>query len=178
MSAHSQSSGPRSNAYSESKFSNWTAYQPFHSECAAGLRRIAKAAPSNPAKPMVLAMPLREGFRHPCRVEEVEWALDRLPSATIEGLRAVVQLGGNQRQLNAWLKGNRLPTYGAYWRECIFVFAYPRGYWTDLDWLRDFFLKGVLVHEIGHHVDRHRNADSRTKEGFASAFARQYGKRL
>lgn len=34
----------------------------------------------------------------------------------------------------------------------------PARYWADLD--------------------RHRDVDSRTKEGFANAFARQYGKRL
>ncbi len=178
MSAHSQGSGPRSNAYSGSKFTNWAGYQPFHSECDFALRRIAKSVPLEPERPAVVALPLHEGFRHPCCPEAVEWALAKLPPATIAGLRAVLLLGGNQRQLDAWLKRSRLIRYGVYWRECIFLFAYPRGYWANLDSLQDFFLKDVLVHEIGHHVDRHRDVDSRTKEGFANAFARQYGRRL
>ena len=40
MSAHSQGSGPRSNAYSESKFTNWAVYDPFWMEAKAALKRF------------------------------------------------------------------------------------------------------------------------------------------
>lgn len=178
MSAHNQGSGPRSNAYSESKRTNWSAYRPFNSECDFALRRIAKSVPVEPERPAVVALPLHEGFRHPCCPEAVEWALEKMPPAATAGLRAVLLLGGNPRQLDSWTRDRTLPHYGIYWRECVFLFAYPRGYWTNLDWLQDHFLKDVLVYLLGHHLNRDRHADSRTKEGFAKAFAHQYGRRL
>ncbi len=178
MSAHSQGSGPRSNAYSESKRTHWAAYRPFNSECDFALRRIAKSVPEEPECPAVIALPLHEGFRHPCCPEAVEWALGKMPPAATAGLRAVLLLGGNPRQLESWRKNRTLPHDGIYWRECVFLFAYPRGYWTNLDWLQDYFLKDVLTYLLGLHADRHRDADSRTKKNFASAFALQYGRRL
>lgn len=48
----------------------------------------------------------------------------------------------------------------------------------DRDSLRRFYLYDVLVHEVGHHVDRHnRHKSDRSAELFAEWFARTHGDR-
>ncbi len=45
--------------------------------------------------------------------------------------------------------------------------------------VRDFFLSNVLMHEIGHHVDRfHTDTSKKRSENFADWFASEYGYRL
>jgi hypothetical protein len=55
---------------------------------------------------------------------------------------------------------------------CYFVF--------DHSSLRTYYLREVLMHELGHHVDRknYRSKTSRRIEGFAEWFATEYGYRL
>jgi hypothetical protein len=44
--------------------------------------------------------------------------------------------------------------------------------------LREFYLRDVLMHEIGHHVDRHQRRSKRKEEGFANWVASEYGYKL
>lgn len=175
MSAHFQSSGPRGNAYSESKFTNWTEYDPFFAEARAAYKRFESRLPSKPVFPRVNTLPpLAPDFIHACKREEVEWRLRRMPPEHLGGLRGVFLLAGTRKQQRSWTSS--LGCYGLYWRQCVFLCAHPfdRGY-RYLDDLRDFYLNDVLVHEVAHHVDRFRAADHATKEGFAHAFVQRKG---
>jgi len=175
MSAHFQSSGPRGNAYSESKFTNWALYDPFFSEARSAYKRFDDKLPSQPDFPRVVALPpLAPDFIHPAKRHEVRQRLQDMPPEHVAGLRAVILLSGTRKQQRSWTSS--LGCYGTYWRDCIFLFAHP----FDLggryvDEFRDFYLDDVLVHEIGHHLDRHRTADYETKEGFAYAFVQRQG---
>jgi hypothetical protein len=57
------------------------------------------------------------------------------------------------------------------------VWSHQRGMWTltwTLDSLRDFYLNNILIHEVGHAVDR-RNTRVVDRERFANWFAIEYG---
>ncbi len=175
MSAHFQSSGPRSNAYSESKFTNWTVYDPFFAEARSAYKRFDDRLAAQPAFPRVVALPpLSPDFIHPVKRGEVEHRLQRMPSEHLAGLRAVFLLSGTRKQQRSWT--GSLGCYGIYWRACIFLCAHPFKLGSyNLDSIRELYLDGVLVHEIAHHIDRYRRAADDTKEGFAHAFVQQQG---
>jgi hypothetical protein len=44
--------------------------------------------------------------------------------------------------------------------------------------LREFYLRDVFIHEMGHHVDRFFKKNDAKSEGFAEWFATEYGFRL
>lgn len=174
MSAHHQSSGPRSNAYSESKFTNWTLYDPFFAEARTALKRFDSRLATQPTFPRIVRLPpLQPDFFHVCSREQVERRLSRMPSEYLNGLRAVFLLAGTRKQQRCW--SSSLYCYGFYWHSCIFLCAYlfDHARHQYIDDLRAFYLDDVLVHEVAHHVDRFRSADRDTKEGFAHAFVQQ-----
>src|SRR5262245_44402308 len=120
MSAHFQSSGPRSNAYSESKFTNWTVYDPFFAEAQTALKRFDSRIPRNPVFPHVIVLrPQLADFIHPCTRNEVTSRLERIPPASLQGLRAVFLLAGTRKQEKSW--GSSIGCYGIYWRPCVFL---------------------------------------------------------
>lgn len=171
MSAHSQSSGPRSNAYSESKFSNWTVYDPFFAEARAALKRFDLRIPKTPVFPHVIVLrPQLADFIHACTRAEVIARLEHMPPTFIEGLRAVFLLAGTRKQEQSW--SSKLAYYGLYWRSCVFLCAHPfdLGSCYTRDDLRAFYIDDVLVHEVAHHIDRQRIKDNRAKESFAHAY--------
>jgi hypothetical protein len=174
MSAHFQSSGPRSNAYSGSKFTNWTAYDPFFAEMRAAYKRFDGRISVAPGFPHVIVLkPQVSDFMHACTRAEVKIYLERMQPASRQGLRAVFLLAGTRKQEKSWR--SKLGCFGTYWRSCVFLCAHPyqlpRGY--SLDHLRRFYLDDVLVHEIAHHFDRERIADTKTKEAFAHAYVQE-----
>ncbi len=170
MSAHFHSSGPRSNAYSKSKCSNWAVYDPFYAEARAAYKRFDDRLPAHPKCPRVIVLPpLEPEFIHACKKAEVEHRLSKMPPEHLLGLRAVFLLSGTRKQQRCWTSS--LACYGIYSRSCVFLCAHPNGVgYRYLDDIRDFYLDDVLVHEVAHHVDRDRSADEATKEGFANAF--------
>jgi hypothetical protein len=174
LSAHFQSSGPRSNAYSGSKFTNWTVYDPFFAEARAALKRFDGRISRVPAFPHIIMLrPQVPDFIHACRRAEVKVYLERMPPASRKGLRAVFLLAGTRKQEKSW--SSSLGCYGMYWNSCVFLCAHPfhlrSGY--TLDHLRQFYLDDVLVHEVAHHLDRERITDQKAKEAFAHAFVQQ-----
>lgn len=173
MSAHFQSSGPRSNAYSGSKFSNWSVYDPFFAEARSAYKRFDDRLPSHPPFPCVVALPpLAPDFLHPVRRTEVVQRLHRMPPEHLAGLRAVFLLGGTRKQQRSWRTS--LGCYGLYWRDCVFLCAHACELGNhDLDSIRTLYLDDVLVHKVAHHIDRFRAANHDTKEGFAHAFVQQ-----
>jgi hypothetical protein len=173
MIAHFQSSGPRSNAYSESKFTNWALYDPFFAEARSAYKRFGDRLASQPAFPRVVALPpLAPDFIHPAKRTEVLQRLHRMPPEHLVGLRAVFLLAGTRKQQRSWRTS--LGCYGIYWRDCVFLCAHTFHLGDhNLDSIRALYLDDVLVHEVAHHVDRFRAADHDTKEGFAHAFVQQ-----
>jgi hypothetical protein len=174
MSAHFQSSGPRSNAYSESKFTNWTAYDPFFAEARAAFKRFDGRISRVPKFPHVIVLrPQIPDFIHACKRVEVTARLQRIPPASRQGLRAVFLLAGTRKQENSWW--SKLGCYGMYWNSCVFLCAHPfqlPGRYT-LDDLRGFYIEDVLVHEVAHHLDRERIVDTKAEEAFAHAFVQE-----
>jgi hypothetical protein len=174
MSAHFQSSGPRSNAYSESKFTNWRMYDPFFTEARAALKQFDERISRVPAFPHVIVIkPQVLDFIHSCTRAEIKRRLELMPQALRKDLRAIFLLGGTRKQEKSWL--SKLGCYGMYWNSCVFLCAHPfqlpNGY--TLDYLRSFYLDDVLVHEIAHHIDRERIVDRKAKENFAHAYVQE-----
>lgn len=171
MSAHSNGSGPRSNRYSENRFTNWSAYRPWWLEVQAVFKRFDGKIAKQPAFPKIIDLPPLDGFIHPCAAQEVEAQLANCPKQFLKNLRAVFILSGTTKQLQSW--GNMTSFLGHYYNRCVFLHAYPFGR-SDLHSLRRFFLRDVLMHEIGHHVDTW-NESYEDREKFAEDFAQKYG---
>lgn len=95
MKSHSQSSGPRSNAYSESKFTNWTEYDPFFAEARSAYKRFDDRISLKPSFPHIISLkPLSPDFIHPVSRTEVEHRLRKMTAEHLIGLRAVFLLAG------------------------------------------------------------------------------------
>lgn len=174
MSAHFQSSGPRSNAYSESKLTNWTKYDPFFAEARAALKQFDGRISRVPIFPHIIVIkPQVPDFIHPCERVEIKKRLELMPQGSRKDLRAVYLLGGTRKQEKSWR--SKLGCYGMYWKSCVFLFAHPfqlpSGY--TLDDLRNFYLDDVLIHEVAHHIDRERMSDRKAKENFAHAYVQE-----
>jgi hypothetical protein len=175
MSAHYHGSGSRSNIYSEDRYTNWAEYDPSWAEVQAVYRKFDHRISKRPAFPKVIALPVMDGFMQCCPPSRITSKLENLAPEFIEGLRAVFILGGTQKQLNSW--GSGVSCLGRYWRSCVFLHAYPSSGWraSNLSNMRAFFLRHVLVHEIGHHVDTRVGVTTKERERFANNFARQHG---
>ncbi len=171
MSAHNSGSGPRSNAYSKNRFTNWSAYEPWWLEIQAVFKRFDGKIAKKPAFPKIIELKVLEGFIRPCSAGEVEGQLMSCSPEFLKGLRAVFILSGTTKQLKSW--GKTTWYYGHYWNDCVFLHAYPFGR-ANLDWLRRFYLRDVLMHEIGHHMDSH-NITKKARERFAEWFASKHG---
>jgi hypothetical protein len=195
--------------YSESRYSNWSTYDPQQSE----LNKSATAKPTtlaildNEYEIPIVVMPLHGRFVRPFDAMDVKRVLSLIPSDMLLGLRRIALLGGTTRQeKSAWNDGW---CYGCYGYGCVTLFAFPerRRVWQSPnlhkpaeihayqragveithengDWvyrftddsIRRFYLWDVLVHEIGHHVDRdHPDRSKARSERFAEWFARTYG---
>jgi hypothetical protein len=171
MSAHSNGSGPRSNAYSQNRFTNWSEYEPWWLEIQAVFKRFDGKIAKRPAFPKIIELKTLEGFIRPCSAREAEAQMLSCPAEFLKDLRAVFILSGTVKQLKSW--GRTTTFYGHYWRRCVFLHAYPFGR-RNLDSLRRLYLRDVLMHEIGHHVDLH-NVTEKAQERFAERFAEKYG---
>jgi hypothetical protein len=129
--------------------------------------RIAK----NPKFPKIIDFEPLEGFIRPCRAKEVEAKLRTCPAEFLKELRAVFILPGTRKQLKSYHPS--MSFYGHYWRCCIFLHAFPFGR-ASLTWLRQFYIRDVLMHELGHHVDI-INDSTEKRERFAEQFAKFHG---
>ena len=171
MSAHSNGSGPRSNRYSENRFTNWSEYEPWWLEVQAVFKHFDSRIAKRPTFPKIVELEPIDGFIRPCSAREVEAQLMNCPEHFLKGLRAVFILSGTVKQLKGCTRSAVF--YGHYWNSCVFLHAYPFGR-ADLVWLRRFYLRDVLMHEIGHHFDL-RNITAKDRERFAERFARANG---
>ena len=171
MSAHNNGSGPRSSAYSENRFTNWSEYEPWWLEVQSVFKRFDDRIAKRPKFPKIIDLPALEGFIRPCTAGQVEAQLQTVPARFLEGLRGIFILSGTKRQLKSYRRSTAF--YGHYWRCCVFLHAYPFGR-ADLNWLNRFYIRDVLMHEIGHHVDQFYTTTQK-RERFAEQFARKHG---
>lgn len=72
MSAHNNGSGPRSNRYSENRFTNWSEYEPWWLEIHAVFRRFDDKIAKKPEFPKIIELEPLDGFIRPCSAQEVE----------------------------------------------------------------------------------------------------------
>ncbi|PZD71339.1 hypothetical protein C1752_06618 [Acaryochloris thomasi RCC1774] len=204
MSGFKCSSGERSNIYSESKFTNWSRYNPFDLEIST-LPKYSKPKlrfETGSGAISVYVQKLHPKFIHPVCAEDIQNVLNRVPAKFLVHLHAIYLLGGTSRQLKASKKSFR---YGCYESGTIYLYAFPewmlRNCWGNLpkptvveeykrmgaDWRKDeagwwlefdqgslerFYLFDVLLHELGHHVDKRVwERDTPSAERYAEWFA-------
>lgn len=172
MSAHIGGSGPRSNAYSQNRFTNWAEYGPWSLEIQAVFKRFDGRIAKHPKFPKIIEFDPMEGFVRPCTAQQVENQLMKVPPEFLKDLRAVFILPGTRKQLKSW--NSSISFFGHYWRRCIFLHGHPFNFGSDPDSVQRFYLRDVLIHEIGHHVDL-RNTTTKNRERFADSFARKHG---
>lgn len=135
MSGFKRSSGERSNIYSESKFTNWSRYNPFDLEIST-LPEYSKPSlrlNTSLGTISVYVQDLHSKFIHPVSAEDVQHVLGRVPVEYLVHLHTVHLLGGTSRQLKASKKSFR---YGCYGSGTIYLYAFPKrmlkDYWVSL----------------------------------------------
>lgn len=153
---------------------------------------------------------LHPAFLRPVSVADVRTEFSKIPRKFCAGLDAVFLLGGSNGQVKSFrsqyaygryrlgiiylhayprkhlsqkYKAGLKPSYRIVCERAGAVVGRAGDEWEirfDKVSLRAFYLRDVLMHELGHHVDC-RNFDSkpnRKVEGFAEWFATEYGYRL
>lgn len=199
--------GVRGDRCSGSKVTNLAGYEPFRSS---DEKLYAKHYSDFKDRtiPMVQIEPTHSDFIFPITAEDISNTLSRVPSAFIQGVKAVLVPSGSKKQIKSF---HSLFSYGLYWRECIFLHPYPKSQMDSTrgrkpnpqiireykragaeihqkgtgveviftaSSLRQFYLRDVLMHEIGHHNDAQIDRPQARREAFAHWFAAEYGFRL
>jgi hypothetical protein len=142
-------------------------------EMRAAYKRFDAKLPSSPRFPRIISLPpLAPDFIHPVEREHVDRRLRKMPEGHLVGLRAVFLLSGTRKQEQMWRRS--VICYGAYWRACVFLCAYPFGRYRYIDDVRNFCLNSTLPHEVAHHLDD-RNNSTQDREAFANAFVERNG---
>jgi hypothetical protein len=209
MSGLKRGSSERSNRYSESKYTNWSRYNPFDLEISTLPEELKPEIniETGTAIVPVYTRDLHTDFIRPVEVEDVRKLLSSVPSDFLDSLRGIYLLGGTSKQLRASKKHFR---YGCYGSGRIYLYAFPRwmltelwgqlpkptvveeykrmgaqwkqsdsGWWLEFDRssLKRFYLFDVLLHELGHHVDKQVwSRDTESAERYAEWFAQEYAR--
>lgn len=209
MSGLKRGSSERSNRYSESKYTNWSRYNPFDLEISTLPEELKPEIniEAGAAIVPVYTRDLHPDFIRPVEVKDIRGLLSRVPSDFLNSLRGIYLLGGTSKQLKASKKRFR---YGCYESGRIYLYAFPRWMLTELwgqlpkptiveeyrrmgaQWkqsdsgwrlefdqssLKRFYLFDVLLHELGHHVDKRVwSRDTESAERYAEWFAQEYAR--
>jgi len=213
MKGPKRASGERSNAWSGSKYTNLTPFNPFDSEIPwwrfKGRPSLVVTVDGRDGLPIIVR-PLHSAFLRPFGPAEVAAVLANIPAAFLRDVEGVYLLGGSLKQVRA--ASSDLFHYGCYGHGRIVLHAFPRakltqrlarapkpsvlqGYtragvaftkhgeayhlaFSEVS-LRQFYLYDVLLHELGHHVDRRlRQNDRRASERYAKWFAEAQARKL
>lgn len=200
--------GVRSDRYSGSKVSNWMSFQPWHGAIDQILKRHRDELELERTEALVVVEPAHVDFVQPVSETDIRNTLARVPDDYLEDLGGVFVLAGSKKQAKVakrlfcygtyWLGCIFLAPYPKH-RMCLCYSKPPRpailrefvragvqvrestkGLEVVFDEtsLRAFYLHDVLMHEIGHHVDRKSRKSRRKSEGFAEWFASEFGYRL
>lgn len=213
MKGPKRSSGERSNAWSESKYTNLTPFDPFDSEIPwwrfKSRPAVVVTVDGRDGLP-IFVRPLHSAFIRPFGPTEVAAILANIPAAFLLEVQGVYLLGGSLKQIK--VASSDLFHFGCYAQGRIVLHPFPRAKLTQrlvrapkpsvlqrykragvtftkhgeayhLDFsefsLRQFYLYDVLLHELGHHVDRRlRHNDRRASERYAKWFAEAQARKL
>lgn len=124
MKGPKRGSGPRSNMYSENKFSNWARFDPFSTEAYQASKvqephSVVRRGPDQQIR--VFEMPLKRGFVRPYCVEDICQVLSDVPMEYLRGLTDVFLLGGSAKQS----RSHRMYRYGLYYSNQIWLVPTP-----------------------------------------------------
>lgn len=198
----------RSGEYAENKVTNRTPYDPFHSQAVKIINKHIDKL-DNQAETLFYESPPVTGFIQPLKIGNIKRFITSMPNEFILDLRGVFVCSGSKKQLKTYdhiygsyysyyksivlfpfpedmcfyyknkLKpsiSNEYERHGAIWKR--------EDKWWKLEFteeaLRSFYLRDVLAHEIGHHVDYVASlGDKRENEAerFAEWFAYEFGMR-
>ncbi|OEH92354.1 hypothetical protein [Bacillus solimangrovi] len=199
--------GLRNGSWSQTKYTNLTQYSPYSSEIRKIVKENHKL-PSINDKLLIKTYKAKNGLIHPINEDDIRKVLHKIPSEFLMNLRAIYLCSGSEKQKNysnvrfgtyhdyyktiflhpfpesKCIQYDKKPKpsisleyerHGAIW--------YKEGKgWNlqfDIHSLRSLYLKDVLIHEIGHHVEnishdiKHKSYAQREK--FADWFALEYG---
>lgn len=201
--------GIRSGRWSESKWTNCNEFDPGRVEIGQVMSKGGYAL-RNGAKLKIIRLPTHPAFLMPINKRTVRETLASVPSEFLTGLSAVFLLRGSKKQekvfksrfcygrysqnvifihpypkkymVQKWSTLPKPSVLNEYERAGAKVT--PDGeHWCiqfDEASLKQFYLRDVLLHELGHHVDsaNFRFKTNQKAEGFAEWFASEYGFRL
>lgn len=202
MAGPNRGGGTRSGLYSEDKFTNWARFDPFGAEAerASKGRRPERRVDIGSESVPIFVSKLQPGFVRPFSAADVAKTLSQVPIKYIEELAGVYLLGGTAKQKRnrnffyGMYRRDRIYLYALDERNLVqgweprpkpnIVREYARfgakfvqesGRWTlrfTTESLRLFYLLDVLLHEVGHHVERSvRPYPSEASERYATWFA-------
>lgn len=155
----------------------------------------------------VYERPLHKSFVRPFTISDIEETLKPIPEQFLIGMKRIILFGGTKKQALTVNRMFRDGEYHGDGMIALFPFPekkmnFPCGRcsphelqefrWSgvkivrgdnetyaqfDEESLKRYFLRIVLIHEIGHHVDwmRKKNGQSKLTEKFADWFVREYG---
>ena len=197
----------RGDRYSGSKVSNFMRFQPFYSATEKIYSKFCEEF-ENRGSPLIRIEPTHNELIFPVTQDDIEATLARIPSDYVDGIKAILVPSGSKKQIKVskglyrfgeyWQECIFLHPYPKVDMTLTFskkpnpkvIQEYQRAGATvaqkgtgieilfDDNSLRQFYLRDVLMHEIGHHNDDRRGRPRRKREGFAEWFASEYGYRL
>jgi hypothetical protein len=201
-------SGPRSGSRSRSKWTNQNLYDPGDTEVEQALSRYRRQIENIDQLCVIVETP-HQDFLTPFSEEDIRGSLARVPAEFTKDLQCVVVLKASRKQARSannqyaygryfegkiflhpfprdWLDQSlkKLPPppqlieykrIGAHVRtlkDHVQVTMTSRS-------VREFYLRDVMLHELGHHVDETAGLKKSHKrsEGYADWFAQNYGYR-
>ena len=200
--------GVRGDRYSGSKVTNSTQFQPFYSVTEKIYSKFYQEF-QNRTWPLIRIAPTHEDFIFPVTEKDIEATLARIPPEYVAGVKAILVPGGSKKQIKVakslylfgeyWQECVFLHPYPKarltltfykkpnpsvtqeYRRAGAIIKTKRSGIEISFDEtsLKQFYLRDVLMHEIGHHNDNRLKDRSRRKsETFAEWFALEHGFRL
>ncbi len=198
--------GVQNDRYSGSKVTNLRRFQPFWSATEKIYSKYEKRI-KNRTYPFIRVEPTTESFLFPVSLEDIRGAIESIPPKFVKGIKAILVPTGSKKQIKAanslyiygeyWqhciflhpypkalmvlnnaktLKPHELDGYKRSGAEISDIDNNIEVRLTESS-LRTFYLNDVLMHEIGHHIDRVRRPQ-KERERFAEWFALEYGYRL
>ena len=194
----------RTGLWAKCKWTNQTLYDPFDLEAdRVYFQKYWDEVQKSKGNLLVKAEPVHPKFIMPLAVHDIRKTLARVPAEFSEGLQAVFLLGGSNKQFKSsrlyrygvyWLNMIFIHPYPRYfmteywgsppaphvqreYRRAGAQCSRSGGGWKvafTKESLKEFYIRDVLIHELGHHVDGHTSTN-RQSERFAEWFVTEYG---
>ena len=198
--------GVQSDRASGSKITKLRRFQPYWGATEKIYHKFEKRI-KNRSFPLVRVERTHKDFLFPVSAKEIHATISRIPLDYLRGIKAILVPTGSKKQLKAtkslfiygeyWMNCiflhpyprremlltncNRLRPHEleSYRRSGATIGKNEKGTTVTFDEraLKGFYLNEVLIHEIGHHIDKQRRPQMK-REKFAEWFALEYGYRL